>query len=209
MARLVNPRRNLEPPLESLPQSPDLFRAYRYFASHPELKREPGGWTYKGEFYPDYLTVGGASLAIARTALEYCTGHGIDVGAGFWPLHGAIAVDAYRGPGLHQIVADFAGSSLDFVFSSHCLEHIRKWQEALREWVSKIKPGGIIFLYLPHPDCGIWRPGSPMVGDGHVWAPAPEVIKRALADLSCQTVAYDDGPDMMHSFYICARTSPA
>ena len=46
-------------PLESLSDAPDLFSNYRYLCSHPEVKRQPGGWFYKGRFYPDYLTVGG------------------------------------------------------------------------------------------------------------------------------------------------------
>lgn len=191
--------------LEELPDCPDLFRTYRSLASHLELIRRPGGWLYKGQFYADYLTVGGASHAIFHEAQKYCQGKGIDVGAGYWPLPGAIAVDTIRGPGEGKSVADFADASLDFVFSSHCLEHIEDWQAALKEWVAKLKPGGILFLYLPHPSCEIWRPGSPMVGDGHKWVPTPEVIKQAIQELGCEIVSYDDGPDAMFSFYVCGQ----
>lgn len=157
----------LRRPLESYPDAPDLVHAYRAWAAHPELTRQPGGWLYKGRFYPDYLTVGGASQAIFRIALEHCQGKGVDVGSGHWPLPGAIALDASRGPGKSRTIREFGDGSLDYVFSSHCLEHIVAWQDELAVWIGKLRPGGVLFLYLPHPDCGIWQPGSPMVGDGH------------------------------------------
>ena len=197
-------KRLITPPLESLPYVPDLFHIYRYLYNHPDLERRPGGWIYRGKFYPDYLTLGGASYAIFRVALRYCQGKGVDVGAGLWPLPGAIPVDIERGPGVGRSIADFDNGSLDYVFSSHCLEHIEDWREALSEWVGKLKPGGRIFLYLPHPECAIWYPGSPFVGDGHKWIPTPGIIREALEELGCKIVAYDDEPDGMQSFYVCA-----
>jgi len=198
-------RRLTTPPLESLPNCPDMFQGYRTLQEHPELERRQGGWVYKGRFYPDYLTVGGASHAILREALKSCRGQGVDVGAGLWPLPGAIPVDVCRGPGTGRSISDFENGSLDYVFSSHCLEHIGNWREVLAEWIKKLKPGGIVFLYLPHPDCAIWHPGSPFVGDGHKWIPAPEIIKPALQELGCEILHFDDGPDTMQSFYLCGQ----
>jgi glycosyltransferase involved in cell wall biosynthesis len=77
-------------PLESLPNTPDLFRVYRSLHGHPDLERSPGGWVYRGRFNPDYLTVGGAAHAIFPEALKFCQGTGIDVGAGLWGLPGAV-----------------------------------------------------------------------------------------------------------------------
>jgi len=198
-------RRVLLPPLESLPNCPDLFKIYRYLNQHPALKRVPGGWAYKGKFYPDYLTVGGAACAIFRVALRYCKGKGVDIGAGYWPLPGAIPVDTERGPGVGRVISDFEDDSLDFIFSSHCLEHIENWRSALAEWVKKVKPGGVVFLYLPHPECEIWHPNSPFVGDGHKWVPTPKIVFETLKELGCHIVDRDEGPDAMMSFYVCAR----
>jgi SAM-dependent methyltransferase len=198
-------RRLHQPPLESLPNAPDLFRLYRSLHGHPELERSPGGWLYRGRFYPDYLTVGGAAHSIFPEALKFCQGTGIDLGAGLWPLPGAVPVDASRGPGLSRSMADFEDGSLDYVFSSHCLEHIESWRQSLGEWISKLKPEGYLFLYLPHPDCAIWQPGSPFVKDGHKWIPTPEKIKQALGELDCEIVQFDDGPDAMQSFYVCGQ----
>ncbi len=58
--------RLIRPPLETLPNAPDLFAIYRHLHEHPDLERAPGGWNYRGEFYPDYLTVGGAGRYAAR-----------------------------------------------------------------------------------------------------------------------------------------------
>lgn len=195
----------LWPPLESFPDAPDLVRGYRRWAAHPDLQRQPGGWRYKGRFYPDYLTAGGASHAIFREAMKHCQGRGVDIGAGHWPLPGAIPLDAMRGPGSSRSIRDFEAASLDYVFSSHCLEHIAEWRAELAVWIEKLKPGGILFLYLPHPECAIWEPGSPMVGSGHVWAPAPAGVRAVLEARGMAVTAFDAGPDAMQSFYVCAR----
>lgn len=56
----------------------------------------------------------------------------------------------------------FADASLDFVFSSHLLEHIVDYKAALKEWWRVIKPGGNLMLYLPHADHypNIGKPGA-------------------------------------------------
>jgi SAM-dependent methyltransferase len=203
--RLILPGQPAPQPLETLSNAPDLFLAYRLLAQHPELTRKPGGWYYKGGFYPDYLTVGGASYSIFREALKFCSGRGVDIGAGLWPLPGASPVDVWRGPGAGKTISDFDDNSLDYVFSSHCLEHIEQWRPALAEWLRKVRYGGVIFVYLPHPTCAIWHPGSPFVGDDHKWSPTPDIIKLALEELGCEVEASDEGPDSMQSFYVCAR----
>ena len=192
-------------PLEQMLNAPDLFHAFRNLVDHPELTRTFGGWIYKEIYYPDYLTVGGASFAIHREALKYCVGHGIDVGAGYWPLPKAEPVDIWRGPGADNSLDNYSEHSLDFIFSSHCLEHIENWREALATWVVRLKLGGRIFLYLPHPDCAIWHPESPFINDGHKWIPTPDILQEALIDLNCELIVRDDGPDAMQSFYVCAQ----
>jgi SAM-dependent methyltransferase len=198
-------RRTKTQPLETLSDAPDIFRVYRELLQQPSAKRKPGGWEYKGKFYPDYLTVGGACHAIFREALKYCKGSGIDIGAGLWPLPGAIPVDTWRGPGATTNIDEIPAESQDFVFSSHCLEHNADWEEKLREWISKVKHAGNVFLYLPHPDCGIWEVGSPFVGGDHKWTPTPAIVRKALEQNHCKVIARDDGPDAMYSFWVCAQ----
>lgn len=113
-------------------------------------------YEYDGNVYPDYLKRGNAQRFIQPVALQFCKGFGVDVGAGAWPLPGAEPLDASRGHDACDLPREFSG--LDFVFSSHCLEHLPDPRAALRHWVSRLRPGGVLFLYLPHPDMRYWRP---------------------------------------------------
>lgn len=192
-------------PLGNLPNSPDYFRMYRYFNSCGEMKRIPGGWRYRGKNYPDYLFVGGASCAVFGKAKILLKGKDIDVGAVLWPLPGATPVDIERGEGTNHKIEDFKNKSLDYVFSSHCLEHISDWESALIKWIELLKDGGRLFLYLPHPDCLIWRRGAPGIGDGHEWIPKIEMLRKFMIKNSMKIIEEDIGPDSMMSFYICAE----
>lgn len=193
--------------LEEHPHCPGLFLGYRRLLATGH-QRVPGGWLWKGRFYPDCLTVGGASFFIRRRALRWCQGVGLDIGAGHWPLPGAKPVDPDVYPAglrLEQVPP----ASQDYVFSSHGLEHIAEWQSALAEWTSKLKPGGILFLYLPHPDCGLWRMDNPFMAAHHQWVPDPPTVKAALQQLNLQIVDSDDGPDEMMGFFVCAQNRAA
>jgi len=189
--------------LEEMPDSPGLFQIYRELIAVGH-KRVPGGWIYEGEFYPDYLTVGGASWAIQRTALRYCNGQGLDIGASYWPLPGSVPVDTESGPGLANKIEDVPDGSQDYVFSSHCLEHVKEWKAALDIWVGKIKKGGVLFLYLPHPTCMLWHFSNPLMKGIHVWAPDSKIILAELTSRGMAIVDQDDGPDFFWSFYVCA-----
>ncbi len=190
--------------LEEMPDCPVLFNIYRSLLTTGH-KRVPGGWIYEGEFYPDYLTVGGNTYAIRRTALKYCKGQGLDIGASYWPLPGSIPIDTETGPGIANKIEDIPDKSQDYVFSSHCLEHIKNWKEKLDTWISKIMPGGILFLYLPHPTCKLWHMSNPFMAKIHEWVPTPKIIEEELLKRGLEVIEKDDGPDHFYSFYICAK----
>jgi SAM-dependent methyltransferase len=190
--------------LEEMPDCPALFHVYRMMIATGH-KRVPGGWIYEDEFYPEDLTAGGNSFAIRRTALKYCNGKGIDIGAAFWPLPGSIPIDTEQGPGTANRIEDIPENSQDYVFSSHCLEHIEHWNAALDTWISKLKSGGILFLYLPHPSCKLWHVSNPFMSGIHAWAPTPEIIREALLKRGLTIIDSDDGPDHFYSFFICGK----
>ena len=192
-------------PLESFKDSPDYFRVYRYFSKEKRLNRFPGGWIYKGKKYSDYLFMGGASFAIFEKAKLYLKGNGVDIGAGYWEFPGSTPIDSKRGKGLNNCIDDFEENSIDFIFSSHCLEHIKDWEKELDLWISKLKNKGRIFLYLPHPDCEIWHPYAPGIGDGHKWIPKVETIIKYLKEKNMKIIWLDEGPDSMMSFAICTE----
>ncbi len=190
--------------LDEYPDAPALFRMYRNLIATGH-RRVPGGWIYEGEFYPDYLTVGGNTFAIRRTALKYCKGTGLDIGASYWPLPGSTPIDTELGPGTQNAIHDIQENSQDYVFSSHCLEHIENWQETLDIWIGKLKPEGILFLYLPHPSCKLWSMTNPQMNDIHKWVPNPDILKKTLQSKNMTIVDFNEGPDHFYSFYLVAR----
>jgi len=121
---------------------------------------------YRGELYPDYLRRGNASRFAVPFARLFCTGKGIDVGAGRWPFPGAIPHDLADG----KEATDIPMGDWDYIFSSHCLEHLPNPIAALEHWKSRLPPGGVLFLYLPHPDMVYWRPQN-CRKHLHIWSP--------------------------------------
>lgn len=109
---------------------------------------------YEGQLYPDYIRRGNASSFILPAALQFCTGNGLDVGGGKWPLPGARCLDMQDG----WDALELPEGQFDYIFSSHCLEHVINPVAVLEHWRSRIKPGGVLFLYLPHKDMTYWRP---------------------------------------------------
>lgn len=103
----------------------------------------------------------------SRFALRYFVGDGVDIGGRPDPL------DIYREffpriaslrtwdleDGDAQLMASAADESFDFVFSSHCLEHLRDPIEGLRNWFRILRPGGHLVVTVPDEDLyeqGVW-----------------------------------------------------
>ncbi len=147
------------------------------------------------KLWPDHLFQGNATKWIKDKALAFCKGDGIDFGAGKWCLPGAIPVDQAT----YFSLEDFDPASLDFVYSSHCLEHIYTWSYTLGQLIDKLKPQGIIYLYLPHeisPWTG-WRK--------HKWTPTAEKIIAKLDQLGVDLITHSDAPDAYQSFFVVGR----
>lgn len=85
---------------------------------------------------------------------KYCQGNGIDIGAGNDPLVTPFGtVRGFdRGDGDAQTLDGIADESFDFVYSSHCLEHLQMPHEALWNWFRVLKPGGHLIVCVPHRD---------------------------------------------------------
>ena len=124
--------------------------------------------------------------------IEYTKGVGIEVGCGLNKIHTAavginiVLTDSdYGYPFGAQIKADgislpwFSDNSLDYVFSSHCLEHFYEPERALNEWTRIIKVGGYLVLILPHKK---YYPniGHPNANKDHKHDFLPEDIKKMI-----------------------------
>ena len=155
----------------------------------------------QSKLYPDYLKKGGAIEGVKFFAQKYCQGKGIDIGASSWPLPGSRAIENKDEENAYKIKEK--DNALDFVFSSHCLEHLDKWELALKEWHRVLKKEGILFLYLPHPACGMWLPQA---NKYHKWSPDPNVISEYLEDeLNMKIKEITHLPDAYMSFVVVAE----
>jgi SAM-dependent methyltransferase len=93
---------------------------------------------------------------------RFCVGRGIELGPGKNPRcnrANTIFLDRFTdnkdGNPAPDIVADAAkiplrDGAFDFLLSSHMLEHHQNTLRTLYEWKRVLKPGGVIFLVLPH-----------------------------------------------------------
>lgn len=78
-------------------------------------------------------------------------GHGIDIGCGDDPLSENVRTfDLKDGDANH--ITDYVREQFDFVFSSHCLEHMHDPKMAILEWWKLVKPGGHLFIIVPDED---------------------------------------------------------
>lgn len=83
--------------------------------------------------------------------LSILQGSGIDIGCGPDP----ITADCDRfdlQDGDANEISRFVSKRFDFVYSSHCLEHMRDPEAALRQWWTLVKPGGHLFFLVPDED---------------------------------------------------------
>jgi SAM-dependent methyltransferase len=86
-------------------------------------------------------------------------GDGIDIGCGPDPVFPDVTrFDRDQGDANH-IRRYFGDRQFDFVYASHCLEHMVDPRLALEEWWGLVKPGGVLFIIVPDEDLyeqGFW-----------------------------------------------------
>jgi predicted SAM-dependent methyltransferase len=76
---------------------------------------------------------------------------GIDIGyGGSLVMPNARGFDIQDGDANH--ITRYVKDQYDYVFSSHCLEHLVDPYEALREWWQLVRPGGYMFIIVPDED---------------------------------------------------------
>ncbi|WWT39377.1 methyltransferase domain containing protein [Microcystis phage Mel-JY01] len=154
---------------------------------------------FDGETYPAFQSRGFASQFAIPYAKHYCNGMGVDIGCNRleWMFPGAIPVD----PNINQHTAtNYPYKNLDYVFSSHCLEHLEKWVDALDYWHDSLRPDGVLFLYLPDFSQRYWRPWN---NRKHLHSFTPQIIKEYF-----ETKYYDinvSGIDLNNSFMIVGK----
>ena len=139
----------------------------------------------------------------SRFATKYFVGNGIDVGCGqdsianypeFYPLMQSVRPwDLPDGDG--KLLDGIEDESLDFLHSSHSLEHMSDPYVAMENWIRVVKKGGHIVLLLPDEDMfeqGVWP--SMYAGPDHLtswtigkkssWSPASINITEFFYNLT-------------------------
>ena len=150
------------------------------------------------EKYPILQTVGYASQFAIPYAKHYCKGCGYDIGfcKEEWKFPNAIGID-------YTMHNDYDATHLpdnevDYIYSSHCLEHVDDWVITLEYWISKIRSGGILFLYLPDFSQKYWRPWN---NRKHKHCLTREIIREFLIDHKMKNILVS-GIDLNNSFMV-------
>ncbi len=159
---------------------------------------------FNGEKYPAFQASGFAAEHAFSYAKKVCNmdGLGLDVGCGKreWALPGAIPIDATFADRYHALL--LPNHQFDYIFSSHMLEHVDNWVEVLDYWTLKIKPGGTLFLYLPHYSQEYWRVFS---NRKHIHTLSPKLIKDYLISNGKWVNIFTSKRDLNNSFMVMAE----
>jgi len=183
---------------------------------------------YKGIRYPKFQSEGYASQFVIPFAKKVCKGIGVDVGCNRleWMYAGEICnennIINYDSWYSQAVLSSNQSNSfpidpqlnkfdstnfpencqnLDYIFSSHCLEHITGWVDVLDYWTAKLKKGGTLFLYLPDYSQTYWRPWN---NRKHVNILTPQIIEDYLIDKGYSQV-FKSGVDLNNSFVVMAE----
>lgn len=149
-----------------------------------------------GQEYPAWQATGNAARFIMPFAKEVCIGAGYDIGCNRpeWAFPGAKTIDPALDPDWHALKLPWQAA--DYIFSSHCLEHVDDWVAVLDYWQTMLRPGGVLFLYLPHWDQTYWRPWH---NRKHRHAFTPDILRGYLADRPFAK-SFVSERDLNHSF---------
>ena len=153
---------------------------------------------YKGDKYPSFQTIGNASQFAIPFAKHFCKGFGYDIGCmkKEWSFPGSYPIDL-------SFYDEWDSNKLpstppEYIFSSHCLEHVDDWVETMDYWYSRLVDGGVLFLYLPDYSQKYWRPWN---NRKHKHAFMPEIIKDYMTDKGYINI-FVSGIDLNNAFMI-------
>lgn len=152
---------------------------------------------FQGDSYPILQTEGDMTQYARPFAKKFCKGVGYDIGyhTDDWKLYpDSTGIDTFtfwKSDALPDIM-------VDYIYSSHCLEHVDNWVTTLEHWISRLKTGGILFLYLPHEDQRYWRPWNDRK---HRHILQAKYIKECMESFGMENVFYSKR-DLNHSFMV-------
>lgn len=112
---------------------------------------------FNNKKYPKFQSEGNASQFAIPYAKHFCFGEGYDIGCmkKEWSFPGSIPIDKIFNDGYDALNLP---KKVNYIYSSHCLEHVDDWITVMDYWYDMLLDGGILFLYLPHYSQEYWRP---------------------------------------------------
>lgn len=113
---------------------------------------------FEEDNYPAFQAKGNASQFAIPFAKHFCKGYGVDIGFCHDEWKFPFAVGADISDTKNNYHAHNLPSNLDFIYSSHCLEHLPDWVGSIDYWSSVLNKDSVLFMYLPHPDQKYWKP---------------------------------------------------
>lgn len=156
---------------------------------------------FKGEVYPKWQAQGFAAKFCFPFAEQVCKGMGVDVGCNRleWCFPGAFPVD----PIMNGFDAyNLPSNDLNYIFSSHCLEHLDNWVKVLDYWHTQLLPGGCVFLFLPDHSQMYWRSWH---NRKHIHNLTPEIVGNYFKDQpEMWTDVMVSNVDLNNSFIVIA-----
>ena len=110
---------------------------------------------------------------------------------------------ALLGVNLTSSLDDLADSSFDIIYSAHVLEHIPNPNISFKSFQRLLKPGGILFLYVPNcasePARRLGVDWGPMINEKHVLALTADFFQRNLPpygfSVQCSSSPYSQSLD--------------
>lgn len=154
--------------------------------------------TYNNKTYPHFQSIGNASQFAIPYAKHICHGDGYDIGCmkKEWSFPGSTPIDLGFNDG--YTATNLPRKNVDYIFSSHCLEHILDWVSVMDYWYEILKIGGVLFLYLPDYSQEYWRPWN---NRKHFNILTPTIINDYMKHKGYQNI-FVSGVDLNNSFMI-------
>ena len=78
-------------------------------------------------------------------------GCGIDIGCGDSPIYRTARCFDIQDGDANEIGL-YVHEQFDYVFSAHCLEHMRDPTKTIKEWWQLVRPGGVMIVIVPDED---------------------------------------------------------
>lgn len=155
---------------------------------------------FKDQIYPLFQAEGHASRFAIPYAQQVCNGYGVDIGCmkREWAMPGSVAIDINFDDDWDAYKLPPGQPDFDYIFSSHCLEHLVDWVKAMDYWHTRLNNGGTLFLYLPDFSQEYWRPWN---NYKHKQCFNGEEIEAYMIDKGYKNI-FRSGVDLNSSFMI-------